>query len=290
METIFLRGGLGNQFYQWVYALALQESGAPVCLDSSFVRKVAGNQALGEVELSKLFVDLRMPVTARFTRVGAFEPVFVRVAHAVSALQIEHRRKWLPLQPRLHYGYYQTGEYYSSAVAQAVSSRMHPGFSRSSNPLLPPQLVGSRYAAVHLRGGDYSSSGYNRTELGLLSTPYYREALARLSDSGLPIVVVSDDPPRARKIIDEAGGSTHRQNILHLDGISPNSSNPLVALSVMLAAERLVCANSSFSAMSGFLNQGADIYYPYPWFRGKSLRTTAPVLSKWHPIPAAFEA
>ena len=68
-HAVFLRGGIGNQFFQWIYALHLMEQGNVVTLDDSFLRPINGNQAIGTVELDKVFKNLYMPITLRLRHV-----------------------------------------------------------------------------------------------------------------------------------------------------------------------------------------------------------------------------
>lgn len=286
-STVFLRGGLGNQFFQWIYALNLSERGLSVALDKSFLRPLRGNQAIGEVELKNLFDDVQLPITARFTHVGRAEPMYVRIAHVASFLLIEGRKPILPGKPRLHYGYYQTPRYYTPTVRAQVHRALKPQYGSKSHELFPRRLSDTAYAAVHLRGGDYMQSGYNFAELGVLSKEYYRKALTAVAESNLPIVIVSDDERRARNIVTEVG--MNALAIHHLSDIVTNSNNPMLALSIMLNADQLVCANSSFSALCGYLNPRAKVFFPSPWFRGESLDGTSPALNNWHSLSSAFE-
>lgn len=286
-DIVFLRGGLGNQFFQWLYALGLQENGRSVVLDVSFLRKKNGNQAIGDLELTKIFNDLQMPIAARFSIIGRAEPLYVRIAHAASFLRIEGKRPILRGEPTQHYGYYQNSNCFTAAVSARIQRAIIPKYRSKSHELFPHKLSDSAYTAIHLRGGDYMQSGYNFVELGVLSKEYYRRALAAVGESTHPIVIVSDDERRARHIINELRMSA--LDIHYLSDISPDSKNPTLALSVMLSADELVCANSSFSAMCGYLNPRARVFFPSPWFRGKSLAGTSPALSDWHGLPSTFE-
>jgi hypothetical protein len=286
-HAVFLRGGLGNQFFQWLYALHLQEQGIAVTLDDSFMKVITGNQALGHVELHKVFSDLHMPITSRLRHVGRAEPLYVRLAHAMGSLQIESRGRWLPGTPHLHYGYYQTSAHWTTSVSRKVFDRVRPEFRPKGHPAFPDSLRAKRYAAIHLRGGDYLQAGYNFIELGLLAPAYYARAIASPAVPGLPIVIVSDDDRRARRIIDVL--TLTGREVHHLTDLTPAASDPMLALSVMLSADGLVCANSSFSAMSGYLNPHAVVARPSPWFRGASLTPVSPARQQWHAVASTFE-
>jgi hypothetical protein len=286
-HTVFLRGGLGNQFFQWIYALHLQEQGCVVTLDDSFVRKIADNQAIGMVELHKVFRDLHMPISGHVRYIKRAEPLFVRLAYATGILHIEGRAEMLPRRTRLHYGYYQSPVYCTEAVSRRVINSVRPEFYPKAYPTFPKNLRTKKYIAIHIRGGDYTQVDYNFSEIGLLAPVYYAHAIAS-ANAGLPIVVVSDDDLRARRVV---GALALRGcEVFHLTDLSSSASDAMLALSVMLSADYLICANSSFSAMGGYLNPDAWIGGPAPWFRGGALSVTSPAKPHWHSVASTFEA
>lgn len=287
-HAVFLRGGLGNQFYQWIFALQLQEQGIAVTLDDSFIRTIDGNQAMGTVELHKVFSSLHMPITSRLQRVKRVEPLYVRLAHATGILRMEGRNEVLPGRARLHYGYYQNPSHCTEAISRKILDSVRPEFRPRAHPTFPNNLRTKKYAAIHIRGGDYKQVGYNFSELGLLAQAYYARAIASPVVADLPIIVVSDDDRRARRIIEALVPSG--REVSHLTDLTSNASDPMLALSVMLSADALVCANSSFSAMSGYLNPIAQIIGPSPWFRGKSLADFSPAKPHWKQMASTFEA
>jgi hypothetical protein len=287
VHTVFLRGGLGNQFFQWVYALSIQERGNSVSLDDSFVRPIVGIQAKGTVELKNVFFNLNMPVTNRLRYLKRAEPLLVRLAHSVGVLHMEGRPEVWPGKARLHYGYYQRQLECTEAVRQLVQGCLRLEFYPKAHPAFPNSLRTKKYAAVHIRGGDYKQAGYNSNELGLLAPPYYALALASPDIAQLPLVVVSDDNSRARRLIESL--ITPSQKVHYLSDLSTNASDSMLALSVMLSADGLICANSSFSAMAGYLNPKASIICPSPWFRGSSLKDISPTKPKWQHLASAFE-
>ncbi len=286
-HAVFLRGGMGNQFFQWIYALHLMEQGNAVTLDDSFLRPINGNQAAGTFELNKVFKTLYMPITSRLRHIKQTEPLFVRLAHSAGLLNIEGRRQLLPGKARLHYGYYQSPAYWTATVCRKVFDSVRPDFRPRAYPTFPHSLRMRKYAAIHIRGGDYKKLGYNISELGLLTQDYYARAIESPVVAGLPIVVVSDDDQRARRII-EALAPCGRE-VLHLTDLVASASDPMLALSIILSADSLICANSSFSAMGGYLNPIAQVSRPSPWFRGSSLSNISPARPQWLSVASTFE-
>ena len=60
------------------------------------------------------------------------------------------------------------------------------------------------------------------------------------------------------------------------------------ALQALIHADILVCANSSFSAMAGYLGSSRVVFAPSPWFKGSALTATDPSLPGWHRVGAGF--
>jgi hypothetical protein len=277
---VFLRGGLGNQFFEWLHALTLAESGAMIALDTSFLRKVRGNQAAGEVELSRFFTTLCLPL-CHVQGLWRIEPLFVRAARILGLLRTDVASSLeAPMVTRYHYGYYQHPAHFSERARQQACQLLRPALRSPPTGLL-------RYAALHVRGGDYATSRHNREQLGLLGGSYYRRALRALERDwpGLPVVVVSDDYAHARKMI-EPLVYTDRYSFLDHHLLGEETAEQ--ALQALLNAEVLVCANSSFSAMAGYLGVAQTVFAPAPWFCASKLLATDPSLPHWNRLDADF--
>jgi hypothetical protein len=280
MKTrVFLRGGMGNQFFQWLYAMTLTTSHDSVVLDTSFLRKVAGNQGSGKLELESVLSGLQLPLrsTPHLWRV---ERIFTRIVRLFGLLQTEpNPRTKNPIRVRYHYGYYQHPSHLNVAMIDRAKQLVQHDLRTQ-----PAHL--HRYAAIHIRGGDYQASRYNRTEIGLLHPSYYEQIFRLLTEKhpGLTWLVVSDDYARARQI----AASQDTQKILFLDTLLDGQETPRAAFQALLNANVLCCANSSFSAMAGYLGNATAVYAPDPWFRGHGLAHLNPTLNHWNPVAAHF--
>ncbi|CAM3852191.1 hypothetical protein [Paracidovorax anthurii] len=276
---VFLRGGLGNQFFEWLHALTLAESGADVALDTSFLRKVRGNQAIGEVELAKVFTDLRLPLR-RTQGLWRAEPVFVRAARLLGQLRTDASSADGSTPARFHYGYYQHPRHFSERALLQARERLRPALRTAPAGL-------SRYAALHVRGGDYAALRYNREQIGPLGAGYYRSVLQALERDWpeLPVLVISDDYAHARALL---APLMPPDRGLFLDTHLGGNDTAEQALQALINADVLACANSSFSAMAGYLGGARAVFAPAPWFRGPALAGADPSLPGWHRLGADF--
>lgn len=120
---------------------------------------------------------------------------------------------------------------------------------------------------IHVRLGDYVNGAKT---LGNLSVNYYKGILEENHDiSNNPIYLVSDDPKRAKQLLPAL--SEFKIEILEKD---PGISN-FDYLRLFSAAERIVCANSTFSWWGAFLAENCkNIYAPSPWYFSKELLGT----------------
>jgi hypothetical protein len=96
----------------------------------------------------------------------------------------------------------------------------------------------------------------------LLGSKYYWDALGKLSwNSQTKVLVITDDSEYAMELL-----AALPLQFTILEG--PEISSVSDSLFLMAHARRLIVANSSFSFWGGLLNrEGAEICYPYPWFK-----------------------
>lgn len=275
---VFLRGGLGNQFFEWLHALSLSERKQLVVLDTSFLRQVRKNQAAGRLELAEIFTDLQLALR-HMPELWRIEPAFTRLARICGYLQTDAPIA-TPGRGFLHYGYYQHPRHFSTTAVKTARALLKPALRVADTTL-------GRYAAIHIRGGDYATSRYNREQIGLIAPEYYKRVFQKLSAQhpDLTWLIVSDDYRHARKLTDKtrSGG-----RVVYLDQHLGRPETAQDALMAMLNAKVLCCANSSFSAMAGYLGDASHIYAPMPWFRGTELAHANPTQNTWHRVSAAF--
>lgn len=280
MKTrVFLRGGMGNQFFQWLYAMTLTASHDSVVLDTSFLRKVSGNQGSGKLELESVLADLQLP-RQHTPQIWRVERIFTRIARLFGLLKTDSNPPLkTPKRVRYHYGYYQHPRQLDVVMIHRAKQLVQPDLRARPSGI-------NHYAAIHIRGGDYQSSRYNRTEIGLLHPSYYDQIFRVLTEKhpGLTWLVVSDDYARARQVV----AAQDSQKMHFLDTLLDGQESPRAAFQALLNADVLCCANSSFSAMAGYLGNATAVYAPDPWFRGQGLAHLNPTLNHWHSVAAHF--
>jgi Glycosyl transferase family 11 len=106
--------------------------------------------------------------------------------------------------------------------------------------------------SVHVRRGDYVSTGYGDTWGDLAADGYYQRAVAAIGED-VTYLVFSDEPEWCRR-------SLNIGPALFID------ADPYTSLCMMTECDVNVIANSTFSWWGAFLNSNSDVYAPSRWF------------------------
>lgn len=285
---VFLRGGLGNQFFQWLHATSLVMT-TPSCeavLDTTFLRKRRNNQASGRLELEEIFTDLVHQVGYLPVPV-ALEPLLSRSTRllGLTATDVNAENLWWANRPKpFFYGYYQRPPIGGQRVLQRARSLLKPSLTA------PP--LHSSYLAIHIRAGDYGKVRYNREMIGMLAEDYYTNAAAALASSvpNTRIIVISDDAAAAAGLLPRLSAAAGGVPVETLDHLLGRPNRPDDALRFLLNAAALATANSSFSAMAAYLGGATYIVSPQPWFRGDALAHLDPSLPNWDRRRSVFRS
>lgn len=264
MSTVVsLRGGLGNQLFQWALAVALSSTGHRVVFDTVRLRgnrplaigpllssypRVSRLAGLGMVALDKAGLLERVP-GLRVVR----EPSFGYVANLGSLLG-----------PRNYLlGYWQSPHYFASSAAPIRAQVLAFGRSTltpSGSALLSDVVAAGDVAAVHVRRGDYVTNPVAAAHHGTLGDDYYTLATKQLREAGARrFLYFSDDLDWVRANL--AGPD---------DVLVPRTvaTSPIGEIALMAACAGRVIANSSFSWWAAWLADPSPLptVAPAQWF------------------------
>ena len=233
-SIVSMKGGFGNQLFQYSFGEYLRQQGNRVWYDVSWYRSVPANDTLRSLN-REIF--------------GPGDTIFGSRVWWWAA-KVLRRRQWWKIRINtertatpsnawinVYEGYWQELQY--AAVARTILTR---------------RLIDNRGEAqvdaigIHVRGGDYRSA-INRAMFIECGREYYINALQRLSvsDRSLPIYVFSDDREYCRHL---------------LDGYLPNARVTYVKLQsdldewrLLARCQTVVIPNSTFSWWAAFLGQ-----------------------------------
>jgi hypothetical protein len=130
--------------------------------------------------------------------------------------------------------------------------------------------------ALHVRRGDYVSTGFDDRWGNLATDGYYQRAVDAIG-ADVCYLVFSDDIPWCRQFFD-------------LDRMEFVDVDHCTSLCLMTRCDVNVIANSTYSWWGAYLNPTSDVYAPNPWFGPGMLppndRQDDIVLPGWRTIPA----
>ena len=294
LKRVILMGGLGNQLFQYAYALRLSRiNNSTILLDPNFatVRK----DDFGNPEISKYLLnsstEMEPPahtphVIKKFVGTGLrlanlqsypFPFLVSKSFSLVCSLLLSiHFRESIRVylsrntgfcyskienRAKFNVGYFQSYRYSDhkddfDRLRNLIPKNINPEHSFYSNLAQKESPL-----VVHVRLADYRVEN----SFGIPSQDYYQSAIDFQIKEGKckRIWLFSDEPEEALDFIPKGYLGLVRN-------ISKEISDPVWSLEVMRLGRGYVIANSTFSWWGAFLSHTQDplVVYPEPWFQG----------------------
>lgn len=281
MKIVNMAGGLGNQMFQYAFAMMLQQHfpDDKVMVDTHhyntlFFKKFGSVNLHNGYELNLVFSNAALPVATKsdLRKVTRYIPNYVlsRVARRflprlsteyVEPLSENFTRNDDVLRPGDCYyeGYWQSHSYYTG-MKPLLHQLFTPPRPNAYNAEMTALIEQSDSIGLHVRRGDYK----NAPEFNGICTPgYYKKAIDKATKDGRvhTLFVFSNDIAWCRENIPQMANS---QDIVFVDG--NKGSDSCWDMFLMTHCRQLVIANSTFSWWGAFLNQRAEhIYAPATW-------------------------
>ncbi len=278
MFVIKLRGGLGNQMFQYALAKSLMLStGQEVFLDTSlphYRSETKRHYALDCFQLDKKikFVDATcLPLVLRDPASDLCKKLFLKLRlrqlftkdwHYVLERANGYDTKLVTMRGLVYLeGYWQTERYFTdyreSLLADFSLLNASPGFIRIADYMKATSSI-----SLHVRRGDYASSESVKAQHNLCSLEYYQEAIKSIKTkvSEPKFFIFSDDPDWARANLPL---EPHEIEIVSNQSLADHEE-----LILMSHCQHQIIANSSFSWWGAWLNKNTDkiVIAPKQWF------------------------
>ncbi len=285
-----LRGGLGNQMFQYAAGRALAlRTGGELKLDLGyFERSSLRSYALGPFPIRA--VPATAEEVARLTRT----PRPLRIARRllgrpprpprshVQESDMSFHPEVLDLPDGVYLdGYWQSERYFADAADAIRAELAPPEPATARDRELAAAIDASESVSLHVRRGDYASSPATLETHGLCGVDYYRRAADWLGGrlSAPALFVFSDEPEWVREHLDlpfpmtvvDHGGDGTGYGAAHRD------------LALMSRCRHHVLANSSFSWWGAWLGRDPDghVIAPERWFARPDLSSRDLVPERW---------
>lgn len=270
MIIVKLKGGLGNQMFQYALGRTLsQKLKVELGLDISWFQTSKDR---------KYSLDAFSLPEKILRNSGSTLQDFINTNHTktVSESSFEFDKEILNAQDNVCLdGYWQSEKYFSS---ESATIRKDFTLSTISAEIrtLGQKITSGESISVHIRRGDYISNAKFNQVHGVLPTTYYESAIKLASEgfSNPNFYIFSDDPTWAEKNLNLRGESTH---------VSKLNFSPAEEMFLMGLAKRNIIANSSFSWWGAWLNANPDkmIVAPKQWFSNSTHNTKDLIPSSW---------
>lgn len=286
MKIVNVIGGLGNQMFQYAFAVALKKAnpGETIYIDTHhfnylFVKKYRTSNLHNGYELEKLFsnIDIEKAPMSMLVKVTNYIPNFFisRVArrllpkrHTEYVAKILESQTYIPgilsLAGNVYYeGYWQAAQYYINCREELCYAFAHPKPNASKAKLIK-EITNSSSVGIHVRRGNYLLSP---TYSGICNLEYYKKAILRIKSDGKQhrFYIFSNDINWCRQNIVPLLGDSEALFVTENTGV-----NSCWDMFLMSYCHDLIMANSSFSWWGAFLNNNAErVIAPYPWMNGR---------------------
>lgn len=286
MKIINIIGGLGNQMFQYAFALAIKQANPSekVFIDTQhfrylFFKKYKTSNLHNGYELDRIFpnLDIQVAGVRQLLKVTLYIPNFFisRIARKVfPKRKTEYiaplhesqtfRPELLTLEGDIYYeGYWQAADYFSNCKQQIRKVFSHPEPNEYNRKMIEA-ITSTSSVGIHIRRGDYLlSSRY----MGICEKKYYQEAIKIIMSDNKPysFFIFSNDIEWCKSNILPLIGNSSVTFVL--DNIGKNSCWDMF---LMTYCQDLIIANSSFSWWGAFLSNNANrIIAPYPWMNDR---------------------
>ncbi|MBA2857944.1 hypothetical protein HNP93_000645 [Methanococcus maripaludis] len=272
MKIVQLKGGLGNQMFQYALYKSLKEMGQEVLLDRSWYLK---NNAHNGYELERVFGlspdhaskkqclslgDIPINLAYKIKR-----KVFPKKTHYFEKHSFNYDKSVFEVTSRYFEGYWQNENYFKSFRSEILKDFSFKNINKK-NAEFSKYLNSVNSISIHVRRGDYVNNPKALKVHGnICNLGYYNKAIMLLTNKldDLKFVIFSDD-------ILWCKSNLNIDNPIFVDWNT--GMNSYQDMYLMSKCKHNIIANSSFSWWGAWLNQNSEklIFAPKKWVNDRS--------------------
>ncbi len=287
MKIVNVIGGLGNQMFQYAFAVALKHHfpNEEVLIDTQhfhhfFIKHIKAANLHNGYELKKLFPNATLPIASwhQLLKVSYFIPNYLlsRIARRMLPIrktefipstensQVYDPNVFLLQGDRYYEGYWQAVSYYMDIRQELLQVFKH-GLPNAYNEKLILNMERENSVGIHIRRGDYLQAA---AFCGICDTNYYEKSIELIlrDMKDHHFYIFSNDIPWCQQHIAPLLDGNEVTYVTQNTG-----SDSCWDMFLMTHCKDLIIANSSFSWWGAFLNtQGGRIIAPNPWMNKKA--------------------
>ncbi len=290
MIVVLLKGGLGNQMFQYAAGRRLaHKRNTSLALDLSWFENAEQQPGsvrtyeLGDFNVKERFINHSAFVLARpeaglkikvykYTK-GLFKPRLTPYIKPDDEYRFDERVLNLPNNTFLE-GFWQGPRYFENIRDLLLKDFSYKKPPVGKNKELADKIAKVDSISVHVRRGDYANNKYFKGFHGLTELDYYQRAIDKLAGGVKQphFFVFSDEPKWCEKNLKINFPVTY---------VSHNKSGS-EDLRLMMNCQHNIIANSSFSWWGAWLNQNPNkiVIAPKRWFLNKKANAEIDILPK----------
>lgn len=276
MIIVKLKGGLGNQMFQYAAGRALAHRHNTVLkLDMSFLHSNQANETPRKFMLDKFNISAECALPAEVPYLGIKTSLY----RQVKSLYLKHMNKCCTnilldydhnINERFFYapdnsyleGYWQSEKYFSACSDIIINEFTPLSEPEDTNKQLSYSIKKTNSVSIHIRRGDYVNNARINSVHGICSIEYYQQCVKNISVlvDNPEFFVFSDEPDWVKK---------HLQLDRTVTVVNHNAPEmPIWDLWLMSKCKHNIIANSSFSWWGAWLNNNPEkiVFAPKRWF------------------------
>ncbi len=269
---VFIRGGLGNQMFQFAHALVLAKhfSVEPKFIDVTkmAVKGRAWELACFGISPEKInFIKFYFFIVSIFLKHFFCKFKLPLLKNVMLEGLTQHDKP-----PELVYGYWQ-----KHAIYELYQHEIAKVFKFPPSNFLKQFKFKSPLVAIHVRRGDYVLDEKSKNIHLVCNVDWYRRAWNEMQTKvdNSHAIVFSDDPEWAKRELKLSG------NVIYND--TDFSAPAWVDMANMSQCDHFIISNSSYSWWAAWLGakEGKVVIAPSEWFKGRSTKELGVCPDEW---------
>jgi len=281
MKIVNITGGLGNQMFQYAFALSLKEKfpNEEVYIDiqhyhSLFFKHFRGINLHNGFEIEKVFPNASIPIARckDLLKVSYYIPNYSLSRIGRKILPVRASEMVLPFSQTYSFlpevynqkdcyfeGFWQNIHYFEDIKDKLMDVYAHPK-PNEYNETLINKISSQDSVGIHVRRGDYLSEPDYK---GICNLEYYKRAIERLKEAGKKycFYIFSNDIAWCKEYLEPL-----MEGYLVFYVTENKGKDSCWDMFLMTYCKNLIIANSSFSWWGAFLNKNVDrVIAPNPW-------------------------
>lgn len=275
MVIVRLKGGIGNQLFQFAFGRAIAERRKEeLFFDLTYLTVNPLNFVPRDFKL-KLLTNYRIADHSVLEDFGTLYEIgnAAFISDEFPKRSISRILNDLKIKAVLLDGYYQD-EFYQMECGDLIKNELKDFLNFYFNADIAKLLIykGQETVGIHLRRGDYLTPAALEVH-GICEANYYQNAMeiikTQLDDPHF--YIFSDDSMQAEEMFSSLIGE--KTNVSGIINQLPSPDNDLIELALMSQCKHFILANSSYSWWGSYLSDYPDkmVIAPKNWYRNEQM-------------------